>query len=126
MELSGILNPEDPVHLFTLHLVFIPRINQSLFQFAEAFNHHNVRTERNWSPYQMWVNGMMHHDNPLAHGGVDEEPFDFEYYGTDPHGSTSLDNDNNVVVDEINLGENELLASFALETVDPLRESNCM
>ena len=74
----------------------------------------------------MWVNGMMYHDNPLAHGGVDEEPFDFEYYGTDPHGSTSLDNDNNVVVDEINLGENELLASFALETVDPLKESNCM
>ena len=45
MELSGILNPEDPVHLFTLHLIFVPRINQSLFQFAEAFNHHNVRTE---------------------------------------------------------------------------------
>ena len=27
MELSSILNPEDPVHLFTLHLVFLPRIN---------------------------------------------------------------------------------------------------
>ena len=59
MELSGILNAEDPVHLFTLHPVFIPRINQSLCQFAEAFNNHNVRTERSWSPYQMWVTGMM-------------------------------------------------------------------
>lgn len=96
MELSGILNTDDPVHLFTLHLVFLPRINQALSQFTEAFNNHNVRTERNWSPNQMWLNGMMHHGNPLSHGEVDEEPNDFEYYGYDPDGPTPLDSNNNV------------------------------
>ena len=55
-----------------------------------------MRTERNWSPYQMWANGMMHHDNPLAHRGVDEEPSDIEYFGIDPDGPTPLESDNNV------------------------------
>ena len=59
----------------------IPRINQALYQFTEAFNHHNVRTERNWSSNQMWLNGMMQPENPLSNGELDEEPYDFEYYG---------------------------------------------
>ncbi|KAK2547172.1 hypothetical protein P5673_032998 [Acropora cervicornis] len=124
MELSGILNADDPVHLFTLHLVFLPGINRALCQFTEAFNHHNVRTERNWSPYQTWLNGMMQHDNPLSNGEIDEEPYDFEYYGNDPYGPTPLDSDNNVAVEEIDLGENYLLQSFVLKRVDPLRESS--
>ena len=67
---------------------------------------------------------MMHHDNPLSDGETDEEPSDFEHYGNDPYGPTPLDSDNNVVVEEINLGENYLLQSFVLERVDPLRESS--
>ena len=124
MESSGILDTDDPLHLFTLHLVFLPRINQALGQFTDAFNHHNVRTERNWSPHQMWLNGMMHHDNPLSNGGLDEEPaYDLECYGDDPDGPTPLQSDNNVVVEEVDLGENDTLQSFVLERVDPLRES---
>ena len=68
----------------------------------------------------------MHHDNPLAHGGVDEEPSDIEYFGIDPDGPTPLESDNNVVVDEIDLGDNQLLTSYALEVIDPLRESSHM
>lgn len=74
----------------------------------------------------MWLNGMMHHDNPLSHGEVDEQPDDFEYYGYDLDGPTPLDSDKNVVVEEIDLGENEVLASFVLERLNPLRESNAM
>lgn len=114
------------MHLFALHLVFLPRINQSLCQFAEAFNNHSVRTEKNWSPYQMWVNGMMHHDNPLAYGGIDDEPNDIEYFGIDQGGPTPLESNNNVVVDEIDLGDNQSLTSIALEVIDPLRESSHM
>ena len=109
MELSGILNADDPVHLFTSDLVFLPRMNQALYEFTKAFNQCNVKTERNWSPFQMWLNGMMHHNNPLSNGETDEEPYDFEYYGSVPYGPTPLDSDNNVVVEEIDLGENYLL-----------------
>lgn len=34
MESSGILNINDSVHLFALHLVFLPRINQALNEFT--------------------------------------------------------------------------------------------
>lgn len=36
--------------MFTLHLVFIPRINDALHECMETFNHHSVRTD-NWCPY---------------------------------------------------------------------------
>jgi len=84
MESTGILNADNPIHVFTRHVIFIPKINKALDEFCEAFNHHKVRTEGNWSPYQMWANGMFHTDNPLAHGLLDEEPSDMEIYGYDP------------------------------------------
>ena len=52
-ESIGILNTDNQIHLFALHLVFIPRINKALDEFCEAFNHHKVCTEGNWSPYQI-------------------------------------------------------------------------
>ena len=57
MEFTGILNTDNPTHVFTLHLIFIPRINKALDEFCEAFNHHKVRTQGNWSPYEMWAMG---------------------------------------------------------------------
>ena len=126
MESTGILNPDDPVHLFTLHLVFTPRINNALSAFMEAFNNHKVRTEGNWSPYQMWLNGMFHHGNPLSHGQVDEQPSNIEIYGYDPQGPSSNESDNHVVVEAVNLGVNDLLESFVLERVDPLKHSSEM
>jgi hypothetical protein len=87
--IGGILNTKDPVHMLTLHLVYIPRINRALSELMEAFNHHAVRTERNWTPYQMWVNGMMHVDNPLSQGELDENPDDIELYGYDPDGPST-------------------------------------
>ena len=126
MESSGILDTDDPLHLFTSHLVCLPRINQALCQFTDAFNHHNVRTERNWSPHQMWLNGMMRHDNPLSNGGLNEEPYDFECYGHNPNGPTPLHSDNNVVVEVVDPGENATLQPFVLERRDPLRESPYM
>ena len=86
MESSGILNVEDPIQLFALHTIFIPRVNNSLREFSEAFNNHAVSTEGNWTPYQIWMNGMMHANNPLAHGDVDGEPDDIQFYGYDPEG----------------------------------------
>jgi hypothetical protein len=96
MESTGILDTNNPVHLFTLHLIFIPRINKALDEFREAFNHHKVRTERNCSPNQMWINGMFHPDNPLAHAELDEGP-------------SSVGSDNNVIVEAVHLPHDNLL-----------------
>lgn len=83
MEYSGVLDVTDTRHPFALHLIFIPRINHALGDFKEAFNNHSVPTESNWTPNQMWTNGMMHPDNPLSHGQLDEDVSDLVMYGYD-------------------------------------------
>ena len=50
MEAQQILDPENELHLFVLHCVFLPRINRSLQSFSSAWNRHPLCTERMWSP----------------------------------------------------------------------------
>lgn len=58
MEDLGILDPVNEADLFSLHYVFIPRINVQLSQFLNAWNHHPLRTEHGLSPLQLWHQGM--------------------------------------------------------------------
>ena len=44
MEDAGILFIDNPSHMFALHFVYIPGINQALNEYREAFNHHGIRT----------------------------------------------------------------------------------
>ena len=99
MEDAGILFIDNPSHMFALHFVNIPRINQALNEYKEAFNHHGIRTASHWSPNQMWLNGMMNNENPLANNVLDENPEDMQFYGYDPDGPSPFeDSDNDVVV----------------------------
>lgn len=59
MEAEGLLNPDDQCDLFILHCVFLPVINYHLEMFRRAWNQHPLRTERNWSPRKIWMNGMI-------------------------------------------------------------------
>ena len=126
MELSGILNTEHPLHILTLHLIYIPRINMALSELMAAFNHHGVRTDANWTQYQMWVNGMMHVDNPLSNGPLYENPDDIEFYGFDPDGpSTQEESSNHVVVEPVVIdADRNRVETFVLERVDPLKNSS--
>ena len=47
------------LHLFALHFTFLSRINRALESFVDAWNLHPVRTEHNWTPEKMWLNGMI-------------------------------------------------------------------
>ena len=91
--------------------------------FKEAFNNHSVRTESNWTPNQMWTNGMMHPDNPLSHGQLDEDVSDLAMYGYDAQGPSTIDTDNNVVIEPVVLHNGDVLKSFVLENIDPLSHS---
>ncbi|XP_027038496.1 uncharacterized protein LOC113666893 [Pocillopora damicornis] len=94
MESSGLLNVEDPIQIFVLHTIFIPRISHCLNEFSEAFNSHAVSTEGNWTPSQIWINCL----------------------------SPSEEN-NNVVVESIPLDNKDILESYVLDVVDPLTMS---
>ena len=54
MEDKSILDISDEVHLFSLHHIYIPRINRSLEEFIQQMNNHPVSTENNQSSLQMW------------------------------------------------------------------------
>lgn len=58
MESLEILDPLDEVHLFALHYIYKPRINQALKLFATQWNSHPLSIERNMTPYQLWVEGF--------------------------------------------------------------------
>ena len=59
MEDHGLLDPTDEIHLFALHYVFLPRINQNLEIFRESHNKAPLSTEKNRSPEQLWLTGML-------------------------------------------------------------------
>lgn len=126
IEDAGNLFLDNPTHVFTLHYVFLPRINQALHEYKRTFNEHGIRTANNWSPNQMWLNGMVNEENPLKHDALDETQDDLQYYGYDPHAPSPFeDSDNNVVVSPIyETLDSEFMR--ALQRVNPLRDSNDM
>ena len=65
LENEGLLCPDDPIHLFSLHYVYLPRINSSIRSFAEAWNRHPMQSEGGLSPQQMWVSGLAHRDDTM-------------------------------------------------------------
>lgn len=58
MEERGILNINDDIHMFCLHYVFIPRIQQHLTDFLNGWNQHGLSTEGHQTPMQLWIQGM--------------------------------------------------------------------
>lgn len=58
MEAINILDPTDETHLFCLHFVYLPRINNHLNQWKGAWIQHPLRTAGNLSPLQLWMEGM--------------------------------------------------------------------
>jgi hypothetical protein len=74
----------------------------------------------------MWTNGMMHLDNPLSCEELDAAPNDMETYGYDAQGPSTIDNNNEVVVEPMDFPYADLLESFVLGRVDPLKQSTEM
>ena len=71
LEQSGYLDVTDPVHLFSLHHVYLPRINRSLERFTAAYNCHRLRTEWYRSPNQLWILGLNEYDTPDCANDLD-------------------------------------------------------
>lgn len=97
MEQEDILNPNDEVHLFISHRIFLPRINRALSEMESNWSHHPLSSANNRSPRQLWHLGMTNllHLDPTSIedaqiGGWDE-------YGVDEEAPMSdVNTDNNV------------------------------
>ncbi len=68
LEDSGLLNPDNPMHLWCLHKVYIVFINNAISNFINAWSHHPLRSEHNQTPRQLFISGLLG-----SHNSVDEE-----------------------------------------------------
>ena len=127
MEQYQLLDIDNMIHMFLLHLIFIPRINYALEEYQKLFNDHKIRTAGNWSPNQLWHNGMLDSNNPLSYGALDEDPQDLDLYAEDPHRPTKFEgSDNNVIVSPVELSDADAVSSSVFQVIDPLAESSEM
>lgn len=78
MESVGLLQPENDVHIYSLHYVYLPRINASVRAFRDAWNRHPMSSERGLSPHQQWIAGIAQFD-----GEQFNEPEPVELFGID-------------------------------------------
>ena len=81
LELRHRFNIEDPIDLFCLHFVFIPRINAALDIFAQEWNNHPLRTVRNNTPQQLFYGGMI--QNGIRGVNYEIDMDDIDGYGVD-------------------------------------------
>ena len=59
LENIGVLDPLNPIHLCTLHYIFLPRIEQSLQSFSSGWNEHPISHCKGHSPLYLYTNGML-------------------------------------------------------------------
>lgn len=58
LEMMQMLNIDDEIEMYALRYVFTPRINKHLEEFKNAWDCHKLRTERSFSPNQLWITGL--------------------------------------------------------------------
>lgn len=79
------LDVSDPSHIWLLHLLFLPAINEDALAWAEAWNSHRIQLEgeRRKSPRQMFAqSGLLDGIRGLPPTGSDEA-VDYDSYGVD-------------------------------------------
>jgi hypothetical protein len=62
LEAMGVLDPINELDLYSLHYVYLPRINRSLAHFEEGWNHHGIRTASHMSPHQLFASDFKDQD----------------------------------------------------------------
>jgi hypothetical protein len=87
LESVFLLDVDNEIDLFCLHMVYIPVINKALHEFQEAYNNHPLSSARNWTPGQLWCNSILELQNrQSAHIQEILQNGDINNYGIDPHG----------------------------------------
>ena len=90
LEDEGNLDVLNDLHIFSLHYVCIPRIENSLRELARQMNNRPVSTERNLSPLQMWEKGMLEN---LHSGHTALSEADIDHFGVDPNGVQTVEDE---------------------------------
>ena len=121
LEHQNLLDPDNDVHCYALHYVYLARINHSLSIFKDCWNHHGVRTEHNMSPYQLFTSGALR----LQRAGL--HALDFFNVVDDTYGAyddSSEHDENTVHVPANRFHLNDTALSQLRATVNPMAQSH--
>ena len=68
LEANGQLDPLNDSDIFCLHWVYLPKLRNCIQQFMQSWNNHPVSSERNQTPNQLFVQGILNqqHQHPLT------------------------------------------------------------
>lgn len=93
MEDNGLLDPLNELHLYVLHLFFLPTINKVLNEFTNDWNYHPLSSEHNRSPIQLCHIGLSQYErlNPFAFDHI--QNFDWDSFGIDEEGPCPLEDE---------------------------------
>ena len=112
------LDPLNEKHLYALHYVFIPRINEALKEFSIGWNQHSIRTSHHKPPHQLFTACML----LLQHSGL--AALFSDDYGQDSDGPIPPSHDASVVeIPQVNLVLNSDNYSTLQRAVNPLQPS---
>lgn len=122
LEDAELLDPSDDEDLFSLHFVFLSRIQYQLDIFRESYSHHRLRTENNMSPYQLWIRGMaqLNSDGTAIQGVMDDAT---DQYGIDWDGPCAAEMTESVDVPITNCPITQQQFEELNEMIDPIQ--NC-
>lgn len=124
LEQYDMLDPLNDEHLYALHYVYLPRINQALDKFRHGWNSHPIRTAHNKSPHQIFTAGalLLQHSNLTALDFFDT--VDVTYGVDDDEGLVPDEENTAVVVPEIMYHISEDHLHRLQQCVDPLAPSD--
>ena len=80
MEDAGLLDPSNEFHLYALHYVFLPRLNQRIAEFVDAHTRAPISTEHNKSPLQLWISGLLNVWNSTSQIAVEQSMVGSDYF----------------------------------------------
>ena len=98
MEGNNFLDSLNDLHLYVLHLIFLPSINNALRELLEDWNNHPLISEHNFSPYQLWRLGLNSYQISNSQELNELSKTDWESFGIDYEGPLPSEEDDDVIV----------------------------
>jgi len=103
LEEDQILDPDDELDIWCLHLAFLPKINMSRKGWVDGWIMHPLRTEHNKTPLQLWIEGLNRNIGQVPQEEVNLQEID--RYGIDWEGPVGLLGDDDICTSRVELPE---------------------
>ena len=123
MEEHRILDPGNNMHIYALHYIYIPRINNALQAFRDGWISHGIRTEHGQSPNQIFVAGLLRLRESRITALNFFDSINNDQYGVEEEGLVGNDENNAVVIPENPFGLIDQQMHQLQQQVNPLAAS---